>query len=167
MTDKQLEKLIKQGGIVGNIDEHIAIKLDPNIHEIFYPYDGSSECLYEKDLTLGKSVYKCRVFDLEKISKKYFDKITWYNKTHAEHTERFEPPMWEDMQKILQQEPYYNFVFVKNNSIYEFVVSDKLGVRNYNCIDLDKCLFFGNSTKENYIKACEIVRDLFNKGSAK
>lgn len=159
MTDKQLEKLIKQGGIVGNIDEHIAIKLDPDIHTIFYPSDYSSERLYEKDLTLGKSVYKCRVSDLEKISKKDFDKITWCNKTHAKRTERFEPPMWED---ILIG---YMFWFCDNSRKQSILIKFHLSKLSNITIERSDAIgvpiFDEPATKENYEKACEIVRDLF------
>lgn len=164
MTKEQLEELIKQEEWVWLIDDEQTIGLESSNKFHIFGLKLSNK-FHVKDNSLRsevETVYATlnNIFETK-------DRAEWALKTTAERTERFEPPMWEDMQKILQQEPYYNFVFVKNNSVYEFVVSDKLGVRNYDCIDLDKCLFFGNSTKENYIKACEIVRDLFNKGGAK
>lgn len=97
----------------------------------------------------------------------------WGQKTHATRTDRFEPPMWEDLPIK------WDFYFVKDKYMFHF------GYENYNGdkrVIVSKCEYaceygsdgyhviyekFGNATKENYIKACEIVRDLFNKGGVK
>ena len=90
------------------------------------------------------------------------NKKDWRNKMTAERTERFDPPMWEDI------EDYYCFNFVVDNCHRCFVVKKD----NWITIDGDGCInifekYASGVTKENYIKACEIVRDLFNKGGAK
>ncbi len=88
----------------------------------------------------------------------------------AERTERFELPMWEDIANK------FEFLFIgknKKNKIgaYSFEVS-KNGFSPFIIINklnkyFPRMMFCRLSTKENYIKACEIVRDLFNKGGAK
>jgi len=165
ITAERLEELIKQGGKAWGYNDESVFDLPlKNTKDRIVAIPANSLIV---DWYAGKDKgWFTAYYDPNKLCETK-EQAEWHLKNDAERTERFEPPMWEDMQKILQQEPYYNFVFVKNNRIYEFVVSDKLGVRNYDCIDVDKYLFFGNSTKENYIKACEIVRDLFNKGGAK
>ena len=73
--------------------------------------------------------------------------------------ERFEPPMWEDI-----GEDQYDFKFFINNVCYSFIVSRYLwGHQREIVIEKDSCILFDKpATKENYIKACEIVRDLFS-----
>ena len=171
ITTERLEELIKQGATIWSDASWYKGKIhlinnDTDEYQVIMPNHIDDEYVYLNHHKKGTEHIYDGDWCLEDL-REDADRAEWEYKMTAERTDRFDPPMWEDMQKILQQEPYYNFVFVKNNRVYEFVVSDKLGVRNYDCIDLDKYLFFGNSTKENYTKACEIVRDLFNKGGAK
>ena len=92
------------------------------------------------------------------------EQAEWAEKMYTERTERFEPPMWEDI-----GEDQYVFKFFINNVCYTFTVSRYLwGHQREIVIEKDSCILFDKpATKENYIKACEIVRDLFNKGGAK
>ena len=82
----------------------------------------------------------------------------WHSKTYAERTERFEPPMWDDIDKE------YIFNFIKHLERVHFGVSkikNSLCPEGFICVRSDEVLFAEFATKENYEKACEIVRDLF------
>ena len=84
------------------------------------------------------------------------EQAEWAEKMYTERPERFEPPMWCDAGN-------YMFRFVINNCFYEFYSGNIIFLK-------DMCgvvHFKFEQTKENYIKACEIVRDLFNKGGVK
>lgn len=91
----------------------------------------------------------------------------------AERIERFEPPMWEDLQEDLEVIDYKFAFTINGNCNYLFwVAKDERGssieIRKFNVYKVETTLFYSDSaTKENYIKACEIVRDLFNKGGVK
>ena len=70
--------------------------------------------------------------------------------------ERFEPPIWEDI------EDSYEFRwFDKDNEVYKFYVNKYIDViviiKMFDCVSI----FNKEASKKNYIKACEIVRDLF------
>ena len=83
----------------------------------------------------------------------------------AERTERFEPPMWEDIKDgymfgFVNMEKHFGKTitfFVNKNG--GFILIEKTGEK--------EPIWYKPATKENYIKACEIVRDLFIKGGAK
>jgi hypothetical protein len=81
----------------------------------------------------------------------------------AERTERFEPPMWEEIGKD------YSFYFYIKDISYVFYVNKYIGCIEITRDNMHNMLLNKDKevTKENYIKACEIVRDLFNKGGAK
>lgn len=87
------------------------------------------------------------------------DSYRWETKMYAERIERFEPPMWED----IEVEDGYEFKFFDaNNEYYAFrVIKNTYTVI---CVDDYKNIFEEVSTKKNYEKACEIVRDLFKGG---
>lgn len=74
----------------------------------------------------------------------------------VQRIERFDPPMWED----IKVEDGYEFKFIgANNEYYAFrVIKNTYTVI---CVDDFENIFEEVSTKENYIKACEIVRNLF------
>ena len=89
----------------------------------------------------------------------HLQRIKWEQKMTAKRIERFEPPMWEDI-----GEDQYDFKFFINNVCYSFTVSRYLwGHLREIVIKKDSRILFDKpATKENYIKACEIVRDLFS-----
>lgn len=83
------------------------------------------------------------------------EKAEWHCKMNAERTERFEPPMWEDIKE------YYQFCWVNESfDLFYFEVTDDRDTILVGKVN-GKNLFEGKATKENYEKACEIVRDLF------
>lgn len=151
MITEKLEELIKQGATIwrkgsiwrnGFIDKIFPLKLAERNSHISMP---------DMRLWVGSDCFD--INDLYETK----DKAEWALKTVAERTERFEPPMWEDIDNV------YQFKFFCNNKYYYcFTVNKQL-----NFIDIDT-LFSSltklSATKENYEKACEIVRDLFNKG---
>ena len=90
------------------------------------------------------------------------NKEEWCCKITAERTERFEPPMWEEI------EDDYLYKFYIGQKLFKFYVNKFTDcVYIYNLDDTQVVYDVSDepATKENYEKACEIVRDLFNKGS--
>ena len=73
--------------------------------------------------------------------------------------------MWEDIEVV------YTFDFITKGLHLRFAVDKHLDVivvyKLFNVLEKDSTIFDEHATKENYIKACEIVRDLFNKGGVK
>ena len=100
------------------------------------------------------------------------DRDEWHSKMDGERIERFEPPMWEDFN-------HYEFQFINHENgsarkiIFEVLKKqdDKAKTGGYisilNTTLLKDIYEVDTPTKENYEKACEIVRNLFNKGGAK
>jgi hypothetical protein len=83
------------------------------------------------------------------------EQAEWALKTVAERTERFEPPMWEVIENS------FTFRWFTDGNEYVFTVNKEddillIGLAFEYCNEFDK-----PATKENYEKACEIVRDLF------
>ena len=145
ITSERLEELIKQEEWVWLIDDEqkcFGLKLSNKFHIKDNSLRSEVETVYA---TLNN------IFETK-------DRAEWALKTIAERTERFEPPMWEDI------ELPYHYRFTINNSLYVFDISNgKITIlKQFKCL---YDLFEKPATKENYIKACEIVRDLFNKGN--
>lgn len=89
------------------------------------------------------------------------DRCKWEHKMFLSRTERFEPPMWEEV----YSNGGYCFKTIIDYKVLCFITSlDTVEVK----FQEDKeCLILQKATKENYEKACEIVRDLFCEGGAK
>ncbi|MBS7401230.1 MAG: hypothetical protein KIG16_01815 [Eubacteriales bacterium] len=156
MTKERLKELIKQGAT------------------IYYTYENG--CVKTIDLSYGISKFKIGKNYVERkiigtgfteryIINKLFEnkeQAEWVLKTYAERTERFEPPMWEEI------ENHYEFNFISNGTHYYLAV-----YKHKDCNEIDvgeicgNTLFVRLATKENYEKACEIVKELFLKGGAK
>lgn len=149
MTKEQLEEIRKQKGTVYTV------------------FDGDKEAtalvLDEKcnDNNILAQAYFClsNLFETK-------ERAEWYCKTTAERIERFEPPMWKD----LLEKDLYVFTFVKDGEVYDFICNnylDKVDIRleqrlvGYSSKPVTACQF-NDATKENYEKACEIVRGLFS-----
>lgn len=108
-----------------------------------------------------------QIFETETEAEKELERQIWKEKVTAERTERFEPPMWEDI------EDNYEFYFTcqdykskSSNPCGMFVVNKKGTLKNYilvrNVSHYPNIFTFDEpATKENYERACEIVRDLF------
>lgn len=161
ITTERLEELIKQGATIWRkrfTDKIFPLKLDER-----------NSCISMPDMCLWVG---SDCFDINTLFETK-DRAEWALKTTAEHTERFEPPMWEDLQEDLEVIDYKFAFTINGNCNYLFwVAKDKRGssieIRKFNVYKVETILFYSDpATKENYIKACEIVRDLFNKGGAK
>ena len=151
MTKERLKELIKQNGLI--FDKY-GNEIDLKNTDGIYFATSQNRLFKMKEMPNIALEYWWlnEIFETE-------ERAEWYCKTTAERTERFEPPMWEDI------DDYYEFYFrnginniddywirVKKNEYIE-VVEDE-----YETIfDVHK----NEVTKENYEKACEIVRGLF------
>lgn len=155
ITAERLEELMKQGATIwyGRNRWGYPIKLDT---KHFVIVNGTLR--YHKNKMLIGDGYESK--DLRED----VDRGKWEKQMFISRTERFEPPMWED----IKVDFIFRFVNV-NRHIVEFRVF-KCSPLNYIVISeqyVRRDLFKKKATKENYEKACEIVRDLFNKGGAK
>lgn len=169
ITAERLQELIKQGATIWSDGFNEEIKLDPKNCRVI----GILSCNgFNQYLEVKEDEKHCPKYRLENL-REDVDRAKWEREMTAERTERFEPPMWEYLPIK------WDFYFVKDKHMFHF------GYENYNGdkrVIVSKCEYaceygsdgyhviyekFGNATKENYIKACEIVRDLFNKGGAK
>ena len=162
ITIERLDELIKQGATIWNdyIGEY---KLNKNQCKICQLTDMEFNfigyclwCEYEYDGEIHTTEIKLE--DLEEN----VERGKWHYKMTAERIERFDPPLWEDI------EDCYDFNFCRDNAIYSFQVKKNVYIE-FTCKN-SKIILVENglsATKENYIKACEIVRELFNKGGAK
>lgn len=157
ITAERLEELIKQGATIWSSGYDEEIKLNPK------------NCRIEKQK--WRTEPKPKLYLVVKEDEEHYptycldnlredvDRAKWERDMTAERTERFEPPMWEDIEVI------YTFKFINDNECMSLIANKK-----YNFVAISNSLtvlFEEKYTKENYIKACEIVRDLFNKGGAK
>lgn len=155
MTKERLEELIKQGATVW-IDDFGEYKLDEKHCEICKINDLRGNFLgrycfwYEYDYNGEKCHSECEFEDIEEN----VERGKWHWEMDACRTERFEPPMWEEI------ENYYDFRFVVNNKCLRLYIR-----KDVDCIVLftedDDRIFEASATKENYEKACEIVKKMF------
>ncbi len=160
MTKERLEELIKQGATIYP-DYGPAISLNavksPKVVEDIAGYE-----LQFLSKNASVSVYINDLYETEKERDICVAQKEWVVKTHAERTERFEPPMWEDIEND------FVFKFLVNDCLFRFYVDKDLCDIFGQPFDGDDCYLVSKpATKENYEKACEVVRDLFNKGGAK
>lgn len=166
ITIERLRELIKQGGTAWVITDH---KVEPILlkenkgnkvcivggdtlyHAYFTANNYCPDGWWDRDYYSFDELFETR------------DRAEWHLKMTAERTERFEPPMWEDI------EDDYLYKFYINRKEFKFYVNkftDCIYVYNLDDTQVVYDVFDEPVTKENYIKACEIVRDLFNKGGA-
>ena len=160
MTSEQLEELIEQKGTVYN-ENGLGITLySKSKCKILPKYDG------KEDYLLVHYLNAFHYFPISQlIDKEHYE---WRQKTVAEYIQRFEPPMWED----INISGGYLFRFLVNGNLYEFLAR-KRGENNGSVylrnISYSKFKYAeeNGSAKENYEKACKIVRNLLNKGDEK
>ena len=144
MTKERLEELIKQEVIVYTPTS--TIRLRKNDHVC-----SNNEILGMKQQGFYL-VNNFRCFLLDKIYETK-EQAEWHCKNDTERTERFEPPMWEDIDNV------YEFLFIGKNGHVDKLSVEKKGYKSK--IYIMSCQYIKPATKENYEKACEIVRDLF------
>ena len=161
MTKEQLEELIEQGATIwsNTMWYHGKIYL-ANTDTDKYTIKRSSRFGYLlKHHKKGTNEVYDSCWGLEDL-REDVERAEWEYKMTAERTERFEPPMWEDI------EDKYCFSFCENFGKYgDLYILDINKYCNINwAITVEKnsdIIFSGTATKENYEKACEMVRDLF------
>lgn len=154
MTIEQLEELIKQKATIYIVYFNLNKVFEEELNECSWSVDKQGN-LVEHCLDSSYNYESYRLFETK-------EQAEWALKTVAERTERFEPPMWEEIEK---RKDDYLFRFAVNNEIISFVVMidediDLTDIMIYNA-SIGKNIFWKALTKENYEKACEIVRDLF------
>ena len=160
MTKERLEELIKQGVTVW-IDDFGEYKLDEKHCEICKINDLRGNFLgrycfwYEYDYNGEKCHSECELEDIEEN----VERVKWHWEMDACRTERFEPPMWEE----IKDEYKLDFVKQPDKPIY-FYVGKEINVIFIRDVYEDELIEVFDATKENYEKACEIVRDLFKGG---
>ena len=157
MTKERLEELIKQQATIwsNTIWYHGKIYLINSSIDEYRIIEDNFDNVYLSHHTKGTDDCYDGQWALEEL-REDVDCAEWEYKMHAERTERFEPPMWEDI------EYKYSFDFLVNQRLYGFRVNkdnDQICIFKYNSIVGD--IFNKFATKENYEKACEMVRDLF------
>lgn len=157
MTKERLKKLIKQNGLIfDKYGSEINLKNGDGIY--FAVSQNRLFKMKEMPNIALEHWWLNEIFETE-------ERAEWYCKTTAERTERFEPPMWEEI------EGYYRFNFMNcENGVwkkYSFELlkkqDDKAKEGGYISIWTGTKDIYNKTTptKENYEKACEIVRDLF------
>lgn len=150
MTKERLEELIKQGAMIYAYEKNkFNNPCSVNLAIGDWNVSKTRQVLNLNDI---------KVYELKDLFET-IDHYYWQRKVYAERTERFEPPMWEEIKDK------YSFGFMNcKNSVVRFSVFKKYNSLNhivvYSC-DYDDYTYRDISTKENYEKACEIVRDLF------
>lgn len=163
ITKERLEELIKQGGEVYDEVKDKLIKLNKKTCHLVMSYPSKDIDMLEIKYKVGKYEYHYvdhyianltdDTNDIER-AKNEIERLNWERKTYTERTERFEPPMWDEIKN------YYDFRFVVNNKCLRLYVR-----KDVDCIVIftedDDRIFEDDATKENYEKACRIVRDLF------
>lgn len=141
MTKEQLEKIRKRKYAEDRI--------------VYTVFDNDEEAtalhiVYDNELLVAYMMLE-RVYETK-------EEAEWHYKTHAERTQRFEPPMWKDIDEG------YLFRFLVGDDFYEFVASkhseNKCSVFLKNFCTNKLIIAESDGTKEDYKKACEIVKGL-------
>lgn len=106
------------------------------------------------------------------------EQAEWHCKIDAARTEQFEPPMWEEIKDTYEFHfTCQNYTHKRTDGIIETVYTpqcfmfyvhkseqpnyNRVMIRNYRIYAVNIEVFDEPATKENYEKACEMVRDLF------
>lgn len=169
MTRERLEELIKQKGIVYcpmNLNGFI-VEYDLSVFRCQIASDDEKvfACIFNADYEGG--CYHLRdVFETR-------EQALWSAKIRANRIEIFDPPMWDDI------DTQYEFNFFDRHFIrpgiycvrhmrFSVYNGDKdKEVYLYDETSREYEIYEQHATKEHYEKACEIVRELFNKRGEK
>ena len=156
ITAERLEELIKQGATIYCIMNSSKYISDFGLS--IGNFTVASDCPIIVELEVIGYVHG---YGFEQLFETK-EQAEWHLKNDAERTERFEPPMWEDIKG------YYCFNFILDNCPRCFVVKKDnwITIDDVGCNNIFE-KYASDVTKENYIKACEIVRDMFIKGGVK
>lgn len=175
MTEERLEELIKQEAEIYVVaDNHIfKYKLEKKLRP-FIGYNG----LWVDVFNIPYDYRLNQIFETEADAEKELERQMWKEKTTAERTERFEPPMWEEIKDTYEFHfTCQNYTHKRTDGIIETIYTpqcfmfyvhkseqpnyNRVMIRNYRVYELNIEVFDEPATKENYEKACEIVRGLF------
>ena len=148
ISKERLEKLIKEGATIYNIDYN-SNTVEP-INLLFTTIDGNTRHI--------KGEAEGTIFETQKQAE-------WALRYHATRTEELDLPMWEELPLVFEKS------FVTRNSAYYLSSSkpqDNISLLKYKNIMLFPCLdmgleqiYVGRLTEENYIKACDLCLKLF------
>ena len=159
MTKKRLKELIKQNGLIfDKYGSEIDLKSGDGIYFAF-----SQNRLFKMKEMPNIALEHWRLNEIFETE----EQAEWHLKNDAERTERFEPPMWEDLQEDLEVIDYKFAFTINGNCNYIFLVAKgerggSIEITEFNVYKVEPTLFYSApASKENYEKACEIVRDLF------
>lgn len=161
MTKERLEELIKQGATISHAG-YFEIKLDLEQYSVAKAF-GKTILLYQPKDRSDPHLSSCCdwCWCLEDL-REDVDHAKWEHDMYAKRIERFEPPMWDEI------ENHFIFRWFNDGIEYIFMVDKKIDIVAIETV-FDPCIneFDEHATKENYEKACEIVRELFLKGDVK
>ena len=151
MTKERLEELIEQKATIWDNADHFEIKLNPEQYSITEAFGETVLWYQPKDKPSGYDWS----WELG-VLREDVDRAKWEHDKFESRTERFEPPMWNDI------ENHFTFKWFNDGIEYIFMVDKKNDIVAIETV-FDPCIneFDEHATKENYEKACEIVRNLF------
>lgn len=89
------------------------------------------------------------------------EKGKWCYEMHVSRIERFEPPVWKDVQYDIEKMRTISYKFYSIDDIYELYIDPFQEDLVITISGLHKGYGRWKFTKENYIKACTIARKLF------
>lgn len=156
MTKERLEELIKQRATIWDNADHFEIKLNPEQYSITEAFGETVLWYQPKDEPSGYDWS----WELD-VLREDVDHAKWEHDMFESRTERFEPPMWEDIKDN------YEFAFVNSEdnefNLWKFnvFIGKEQDTGIITITDIKGSIFTEHATKKNYEKACEIVRDLF------
>lgn len=158
MIEKErLEQLIEQGATVYSTSWREEVELNKETCSISKESDGYILTVYEDE---EHSPHYCIDY-LEEDWVRAKEKTEWEYNIHTSRTESFKPPLWEDIE--IKDEPYtYSFSVPELHCrgkilVLKTYISVIWGYTGY----CEGNKPFGETTKENYIKAVEFARKLF------
>lgn len=175
MTKERLEELIKQEAEIYVVEnKHIfKYQLKKKARPIL-----CSDVLYIVSYDIPYEYPLDQTFETETDAEKEIERQVWKEKVNAERIERFEPPMWEEIKDTYEFHfTCQNYTHKRTDGIIETVYTpqcfmfyvhkseqpnyNRVMIRNYRIYAINIEVFDEPATKENYERACEIVRDLF------
>lgn len=143
ISRERLEELIEQGATIYVVNNKVVFEEKLNKH---YTHDVLKDCVCWWGIPRKRWFFK-DIFETKAEAE-------WVVKMHTARTEYFEPPTWEEFEK--EHKPYR---FISKSGLRETIyIFDK---NIHNKLLSSGSRLFGKPTKENYIKAVEYARKLF------
>lgn len=154
MTREEIEQAFKNKETVYDISTDInsAYEIDFSKVNINKYFDDGFNFYIESSIGYnGKLLIFCEYENVNKFETK--EDAEFVARNWKTRVERFEPPLWED---FLKTESYS---FISKNGWKEHIYICKEDIHNKRISSGNR--FMGSVTKENYIKAVEYARKLF------